>query len=406
MSVLLKLRAFGFGWTILVATLLVAVEPALPMGGGRYLLAGGLFAVAAGWSFLVSRFVHLSVPQSPGGGRFSSVDAQLLSETGATLVHCSQVFGSQFEVTRAELSRAQQLFAEAVAKLIESFHAISDQSRRQQALGLSLIQQGTGDDFGSFAGQPSNALRIFGESVVDNSKTAMELVEMTDRISDQVRDILDMLGEIEGISKQTNSLALDAAIEAARAGEAGRGFAVVADEVRDLSARTAHFSQQIRGRVGGMQESIDDAEVAIAKMAAQDTTFALNSKRDVERAMSRVAEASIDTDQTVAELQRIAEAMEQSVGQAVMSLQFQDMVTQLIDHVSMRLDQLHGVMRDIEGASALVESGGVSGFGPQQADRLRAYLDAVRAQLVRLGDHADNNPVRQESFSSGEVDLF
>jgi methyl-accepting chemotaxis protein len=97
---------------------------------------------------------------------------------------------------------------------------------RQNEIGLRITardsEQVSVRQFEDFAAKTSNTLRQFVDSVVDNSRTAMSLVELTDRITGQMREVKGMLGEIEGISKQTNLLALNAAIEAARAGEAGR----------------------------------------------------------------------------------------------------------------------------------------------------------------------------------------
>jgi methyl-accepting chemotaxis protein len=84
-----------------------------------------------------------------------------------------------------------------------------------------------------------------------NSSTK-EANQLTDNIKndilelvDKFKDILNIIGLIDGISEQSNLLALNAAIEAARAGEAGRGFAVVADEVRKLAVQSKEAAKDI-----------------------------------------------------------------------------------------------------------------------------------------------------------------
>jgi methyl-accepting chemotaxis protein len=311
---------------------------------------------------------------------------------------------------RGEVARAQVIFGEAIGKLVCSFHDMNAQIQRQQQLGMQVVaggaEGGSVSEFQKFANKTSETLRQFVDSVVENSRLAISLVEMTDRIISQMSEVRGMLGEIEGISKQTNLLALNAAIEAARAGEAGRGFAVVADEVRDLSGRTNHFSQQIRGSLSNMQTTIEATEKAINQMAAQDMTFALTSKSDVEMAMAGIDEMNRRTGETVLELNTIGEHVETAVNQAIMSLQFQDMVTQLLGHVSKRLDVLDEIVSNERQIGGALNGSGNPAETLLALAAICSHVDHISHKIGLISQKVDKNPVAQTGFASGEVELF
>ncbi|HLP96914.1 MAG TPA: methyl-accepting chemotaxis protein [Sideroxyarcus sp.] len=362
-----------------------------------------LILLVAGWGYLLKREAALVASRTEVVEQHT--DSALIQESRAFHAQLGKEVSNQLAQANTELGNTQAILSDAIAKLVANFTAMAEEVRAQQALSLFISgTENKGDEpsskekFEHFVVDTEKAMNEFVDSTVQNSKHAMELVEKMDAMSAQVDSILSILNQVESIAKQTNLLALNAAIEAARAGESGRGFAVVADEVRNLSEKTNSFSHQIRTLVGNVNDSLSQAEAAINKLAATDMTFVMDSKQHVQSMMSDLASLNTTIAHNGEELNRISNRVEQNVAVAVSTLQFQDMSSQLIGHAQLRLAALQEVLNLL----GKVEQGlGRDDYLRQLAD----YNRSLHEHVVSL-DEKKTNPVAQNNFDTGDIELF
>jgi methyl-accepting chemotaxis protein len=204
-------------------------------------------------------------------------------------------------------------------------------------------------------------------------------------------ELKEMAAQVGSIAAQTNLLAINAAIEAARAGNAGRGFAVVAGEVRKLSQNSAETGKSIGDRVTQINSIMQTTMKSANEAAESDRKIITQTGEVVSHVLGHVRSLG----GSVEDMRGHGNTIRVAVEEVMVTLQYQDRVTQIIDVIDADMQRLVTVLENVDAALPTTEEwmeGGESSF--------KRHRGIIRASTTDLEQRSSSKPVEELAAKS------
>lgn len=361
----MRQRPLHFYYPLFVA--LAATCAILPLAGwqwhgwliGAVLLAAGACAV-------------LFAP--PGTAGTASADDYLASR---------RQFGEQVAgVWASHIDASRTQMETAVVALVERFSNIV--MKLEQALAASgAARNHEGGSVVEVFAASEKELRSLLDMLAGAAASKQQMLQKIEGLQQITEQLQKMAADVASIAWQTNLLALNAAIEAARAGEAGRGFAVVATEVRMLSNRSADAGRHIAQQVSQISAAIGTTCQAAGESIREETRAAQASEAMIGKVLSSFRGVTDALVQSSDLLQRESAGIQSEVGDALVQLQFQDRVSQILSHVQQNIARLPSYLDE-----HARQAGG--SLPPLDARALLAELESTYAMAEERALHQNN----------------
>ncbi len=206
--------------------------------------------------------------------------------TGSISKEITVTFGS-VSTTMEHQTHGLQNTAKSVHEVEVIVGDTADSSSTLQTLSREMLQntEAAGNRVSSLSDKIHNLQSVISATVIQ-----------MEQLSDHNQQISQIVDTIQGISKQTNLLAMNAAIEAAHAGEHGKGFAVVASEIRKLAENSSQATGLINNILADVISRINNVAEQIT-LGHEAIDIGKEEAKEVQAFVGKVGDNALSVSQ-------------------------------------------------------------------------------------------------------------
>jgi len=246
---------------------------------------------------------------------------------------------------------------EQVKQAEEVFGSLSDEEEREESEHVLVHVKNRLDDL-------VNSFKDVTEINRENQKAIS-------RVREHTRSMREIVHKTAAIADQSKVLSINATIEAARAGEGGGGFSVVAKEFKQLALDSENANDEIHGIIDSVEEETDALYSTTQEGVDACEHLTHTAQAHINETLEKIDSSIADSKKKLRELSTQAEKLAKEISTIVVSIQFQDITRQRIEHVISPLEEFSEELNAL--CTELASSGSLAEF--KQKDH-KAWLEA------------------------------
>ncbi|OYP39137.1 methyl-accepting chemotaxis protein [Rhodopirellula sp. MGV] len=298
------------------------------------------------------------------------------------------------EVLQAQIKDAVEKGNTATDNLSSSFGDMAQRARE-------VVRMATDSRRGESTAGVEQVREVVSELLTQVRQTSLSTQETASMLADIERDVQDVescMVKIEDIANRSRMVSLNGQIEAARAGDFGDGFAVVASETGDLAQNVSEASKRIREVVDRLASSLRATYEKTQSLVTVEQQATASCEQRVEEMLSSLAQYQMELENNLESTKTSSDELAGAISMSVMTLQFQDAVSQRMHHVTATINDIRETFGSIVGDQP---RGLAKKRSQQWLDKLSASYCIDDERRVFSGD---SEP--QESSNESNIELF